>query len=169
MTAPSCSAHGRAYLCRVRLQLHQEVNLPTQTLLVCHEIAAGRIHCPPLISSLVCCFPGSKAFYVLLHEGREEERWPLSLLLLVGHPEPEDQRFKGPKGSEADLSALTFAGSRSAGTKAAQCGLCVTSCRQERDPFACPWRLDDISFKIKQTKPCELSESAITQRFEASR
>jgi len=109
MTAASCSAHGRAYLCRARLQLHQEVNLPTQTLLVCHEIAAGGIHCPPLISSLVSCFPGSKAFiafYVLLHESREEEKWPLSPLPLVGHPEPEDQRSFGPKGPDLKLIYL---------------------------------------------------------------
>lgn len=85
-----------------------------------------------------------------------------------GARRPKVQRTKGA-GSEADLSVLIPAGSRSARTQAAQCGLCVTSCRQERDPFACPWRLDDISFKIKQTKPCELSESAITQLFEASR
>lgn len=55
-TVPACSAAERAYRCRVRLQLHREVNLLRQTLLVCHEIVARGIHRLSLISSLVCWF-----------------------------------------------------------------------------------------------------------------
>lgn len=77
----------------------------------------------------------------------------MSLQLLVGPPESalcqvsvtQIQTAKGAK-SKADLSALTFQAPAQPrpsqpSLRARTCSLCFTRCHQERDPFACPWRL----------------------------